>query len=222
MAALGNDVYLNSELLDLLPRVGWVAKVTVRSSLEVLGLLQVELLDNNTGPQVPVLLNDGNEFLVALLASAISVNVDRERLGNSNRVRKLDEDATSESSGNEGLGDPTSSVGSGPINLREVLAAEGTTTVSTPATIGVNNDLAASKASITLGATNDEAAGWLDVVDGVVVKEMGGITFLTIFAKSSERRSSVEMLSACWVEMTTVSTRRGMVAPPSFLYSIVT
>jgi len=173
MAALGNDVYLNSELLDLLPRVGWVAKVTVRSSLEVLGLLQVELLDNNTGPQVPVLLNYGNEFLVALLASAISVNVDRERLGNSNRVRKLDEDATSESSGNEGLGNPTSSISSGPINLGEVLAAEGTTTVSTPATVGVNNDLAASKASITLGATNDEAAGWLDVVDGIVIKEMG-------------------------------------------------
>lgn len=46
--------------------------------------------------------------------------------------------------------------------------------MSTPSSVGVDNDLSASDTGITLGTTNDESARGLDVVDGLVVKELGG------------------------------------------------
>lgn len=63
----------------------------------------------------------------------------------------------------KGLGNPSGKVGSGTVDLGEVLAREGTTTVGTPATVGVDNDLAASQTGITLGTTNDEETRGLDL-----------------------------------------------------------
>lgn len=63
----------------------------------------------------------------------------------------------------ERLGDPAGKVGSRAVDLAVVLAGEGTTTVSTPATVGVNDDLAASETGVTLRTTNDEVAGRLDL-----------------------------------------------------------
>ena len=51
-----------------------------------------------------------------------------------------------------------------------VLARESTTTVSSPATIGVNDDLATSETSITVRATNDEAARRVQVEYGLLIK----------------------------------------------------
>ena len=59
--------------------------------------------------------------------------------------------------------DPAGGVGSRAIDLGEVLSGEGTSTVSTPSTVGVDNDLAASQTSVTLGATDDEATRRLDL-----------------------------------------------------------
>ena len=56
--------------------------MAVRGGLQILGLLQVKLLDNDTGPQVPVLPDDVDELFVGLLAGAVGINVDGERLGN--------------------------------------------------------------------------------------------------------------------------------------------
>ena len=44
----------------------------------------------DTGSEIPVLADDGDEFFVALLSSAVSVNIDRERLSNTNGVGQLD------------------------------------------------------------------------------------------------------------------------------------
>ena len=43
-----------------------------------------------------------------------------------------------------------------------------------PATVGVNDDLATSEASITVGTANDEAARGVQVVDGLLVQVLGG------------------------------------------------
>lgn len=48
------------------------------------------------------------------------------------------------------------------------------------------------------------------------------MTFCTIFSLISFLSFSVVMASLCWALTTTVSTRMGMTAPPSFSYSIVT
>ena len=64
--------------------------------------------------------------------------------------------------------DPAGRVGSGTVDLGEVLSGESTSTVGTPATVGVDDDLAASETGITLGTTDDEAAGGLDLQGAIM------------------------------------------------------
>lgn len=56
--------------------------MAVGRGLEVLRALEFEFTDDDTGAEIPVLLDNGNELLVGLLASTIGINVDRQRLGN--------------------------------------------------------------------------------------------------------------------------------------------
>lgn len=63
----------------------------------------------------------------------------------------------------ERLGDPAGKVGSRPVDLGVILTGESTTAVSTPATVSIDNDLAASETGVTLGTTNDELARGLDL-----------------------------------------------------------
>ena len=138
--------------------------MAVLGRLEVDGLGQIQLLDDDTGAQVEVVADDLDKLVRCLLRGAVGVDVDREGLSNADGVRELDEGAASEAGGDEGLGDPATDVGSRAVDLGEVLAGEGTTTVSTPATVGVDDDLAAGQTGIALGATDDEEAGGLDLV----------------------------------------------------------
>lgn len=87
------------ELLGLFPRVCWVAKVTIGSGLAVNRLLQVELLHDDTGPKVPVLPDNLDELGIRLLARAIGIDEDRQRLGDTDSVGQLDEHTASEASG---------------------------------------------------------------------------------------------------------------------------
>ena len=148
--------------------------MAVLGSLAVDGTVKVELANDDTRAEVEVLVNDLDELLRGLLRGTVGVDVDREGLGNTNGVGELDKSTAGKAGVDQGLGDPTGEVGGGAVDLGEVLAGEGTTTVSTPATVGVDNDLTTSQTSITLGATNDEEARGLDVVDGVVVEVLGG------------------------------------------------
>lgn len=172
---------LEVKLLGLLPRELGSAKVTTSSGSQVLGLLQAEVLDNDTGTQVEVAADDLDELLVRLLTGTVGVDEDGKRVGHTNRVRELHEDATSKASSDERLGNPSRSVGGGSVDLGEVLAGESSTTVRTPTTVGVDNDLSASQTGVTLGTTNDEAARGLNVVDGVVVEQVGGNHLLDDF-----------------------------------------
>jgi hypothetical protein len=156
---------LELERLGLLPAEVLVgAKVAVLGSLEVDGLVEVEGTDDDTGTEVEVLVNDVNELGRGLLGGAVGVDVDGEGLGDTNGVRELDESTAGEAGGNQRLGDPARSVGGRAIDLGEILAGEGTTTVGTPATVGVDDDLTAGQTGITLRAADDELAGGLNLV----------------------------------------------------------
>jgi hypothetical protein len=154
---------LELEGLGLLPGEVGVGEVTVLGSLAVDGVDEVELLDDDTGAHVEVGVDDLNKLLGALVGGTVGLNEDGERLGNTNGVGELDESTASELGVDERLGDPTGEVGSGTVDLAVVLSGESTTTVGTPATVGVNNDLAASKTGVTLGTTNDEVARGLNL-----------------------------------------------------------
>jgi hypothetical protein len=151
-------------LLGLLPGEALVGtEVTVLGSLEVDGAVEAQLTNDDTGTEVEVLVDDLNELVRGLVGGTVGVDVNRERLGDTNGVRELDKSTTGKTSSNQGLGDPAADIGSGTIDLGEILAGESTTTVGTPATIGINDDLTAGKTGVTLGTTDDEEARGLDL-----------------------------------------------------------
>src|SRR5690606_35583270 len=123
-----------------------------------------ELLDNDTGAEVEVVADDLDELIRGLLRGAVGVDVDGEGHGNTNGVRELDKGAAREASGDDGLGDPAADVGSRAVDLGEILAGEGTTTVSAPAAVGVDDNLAASETGVTLRTTVHEEARGLDLL----------------------------------------------------------
>lgn len=163
---------LELEGLRLLPGELLVGEVTVLGGLEVDGLGQIELLDNDTGTEVKVVADDLDELLGGLLGSTVGLNEDGEGLSDTNGVGELDKGTTSKTSVDQGLSDPAGNVGGGTIDLGVILAGKSTTTVSTPATVGVDNDLTAGQTGVTLGTTDDEAAGGLEVVNSTVVEEL--------------------------------------------------
>ena len=118
---------------------------------------------NDTRPEVPVVTDNLDELGVGPLASAVGVDEDRQWLSDTNGVRELDKAAAGKAGSDKGLGDPASGVSRRAVDLGEVLAGEGTSTVGTPTTVGVDDDLTASETGITLGTTNDEAARGLDL-----------------------------------------------------------
>jgi len=165
---------LKLELLRLLPgEVGIRAtKVTKRSSLLINRTTKLKITGKHTRTKIKVVENDADQLLIGLDTSAVSVNIQRQRLRDTDAVADLDKAALAELSSNEGLGDPTSSISTRTIDLARILARECTTTVSTPATISINDDLTASHTSITLRTTDDETARGIDEVDGLVVDEL--------------------------------------------------
>jgi hypothetical protein len=86
----------------------------------------------------------------------------------------LDEGTASEFGVDEGLGDPSSKVGSGTIDFGVIFAGESTATVSSPTTIGVDDDLAACQASITLRAADNEESRRLNLLRSAGIKVRKG------------------------------------------------
>lgn len=138
--------------------------MTVLGGAVVDGVDKVELLDDDTRPQVEVLADDLDKLVGGLVRGAVGLNEDGKRLGDTNGVRKLDESTAGETGLEQGLGDPAGKVSGRAVDLGVVLAGESTTTVSTPATVGVDDDLTASQAGVTLGTTDDEEARRLDLL----------------------------------------------------------
>lgn len=131
-----------------LPGKVWIltTKVAISSSLLELGGIELEVTDDAARAHIKALANTSNEFGLRDGVGAIAINVDRQWLDDTNGVRELNQAAASELSSNDGLGNLAGNVSARAIDLGAVLAREGATTVSTPATIGINNDLAASQA----------------------------------------------------------------------------
>lgn len=156
-------MHLELERLWLLPAEVLVGEVTVLGGLEVDRLGQVELLDDDSWSEVEVLVDDGDELVRCLIRGTVGVHEDGEWLRNTDGVGKLDQSTTGELGVDQRFGDPAGNVSGGSVDLGEVLSGESTTTVSSPSTVSVNNDLATSETGISLWTTDDEEARWLDL-----------------------------------------------------------
>jgi len=160
----------------------WLAsKVAVSSSLLVLWLSQRERHGNASWTAVEVDLDNVRDVVwcQAALLGAICLDKQGEWLGNTNSIGELHESTLAEAALDDGLGHLTTDVCSRSVNLGWVLARECTTTVGTPATIGIDDNLSSSQAGISLWSTDDELAAWVDVQMGVVTEQRQSC--LTIF-----------------------------------------
>jgi hypothetical protein len=77
---------LELELLGLLPGELLVGEVTVLSGLEVDGVDEVKLLDNDTGAEVEVVLDNLDELVRGLVGGTVCLNEEREGLGDTDSV----------------------------------------------------------------------------------------------------------------------------------------
>ena len=147
----------------------------------------------------------------------------------------LDQTPPAESGLDERLGHPPRRVGRAPVHLGVVLPGESSTTVSSPASVGVHDDLPAGQTGVTHGASDDEVAAGVDVVLGVLVQILlgdggvddlrenrvrsscvgGGGGIVQTFSMMSLRSASSVTFSLCWTDTTTVCTLVGMAAPLS-------
>lgn len=150
------------------------AKVAVFRRLLVDRAFKVQLFDNVTGAEVEIRRNDLLDLLVgAVNRRSVGIDVDRQRVRKADSVRNLHKHAVGELVRHDRFGDEAGVVSSGAIDLGWVLAGEGTTSVGAPSTIGIHNNLAASKTGISSGAALNEGTRGVDDNLGVL-QEISG------------------------------------------------
>src|SRR4051812_5627746 len=98
----------------------------------------------------------------AFALGAVQVDIERERLGDADRVGELDRAAPGEARGDDFLGEVAADIGGGAVALGRILAGEGAAAVRRGAAISIDDDLAAGEAGIAVRAADLEQAGRVD------------------------------------------------------------
>ena len=93
--------------------------------------------------------------------------MDAQGLSYADTVGNLDHASLAESIGAEIFSNPSSSVGSRPVNFGAVFAWESTSTMSSPSSIGIHNDLPASQTGIPIWPSSDEFPRRIKYVSGI-------------------------------------------------------
>src|SRR5688500_2408614 len=143
---------------------GRAAEVAVRGRRRVDRLPQIERVHDAAGREVEDLPDGVRDARFGHLAGAEGIDHHRDRLGDADGVRDLHLAAAGQARSDDVLRDPPRRVAGGAIDLAGVLAAEGAAAVPPHAAVGVDDDLAAGEAGITLRPADDEAPRRVDVV----------------------------------------------------------
>ena len=104
-------------------------------------------------------------------AGAVGVHVETDRLCHTDGIGHLHEHFITNTGSDQVLGHVAGSIRRTAVHFAGVLAAEGTTTVRTFATVGVHDDLATGQAGIAVRSADHERAGRVDVVLDVLAEE---------------------------------------------------
>lgn len=105
----------------MLPGELGAAKVTVSSGLLVDGSEQVEFFDDDTRTQVPVVSDDLNKLSLRLVRGTVGLDEDGQWAGNTNGIGQLDSASAGNLGSNERQGNVSGNVGTGTIDLGEIL-----------------------------------------------------------------------------------------------------
>src|SRR5690606_8794802 len=149
--------------VDVLDGLRLAAEVAVGRGGLVHRVDQVEHLDDAVRTQVEVLADQLLDHLVADLAGAEGGDRNAGRLGHADGVAHLHLAAVGQARGDHVLGDVARGVRGGTVDLGRVLAGERAAAMAGPATVGVDDDLAAGQAAVAHRPADHELAGRVDV-----------------------------------------------------------
>ena len=145
------------------------AEVTVGSRLSVDRAAQVQHADDACRTKVKVPADDPDNLLIVDLAGAEGIHIDRGRLRHADRVGELNFHAVRISCRDQVLGDIARRVRRGAVNLRAVLAGEGSAAVTADTAVGIDDNLASCQTGIAVRAADDKTSRRIDKYLGVRV-----------------------------------------------------
>src|SRR5215831_9779066 len=115
--------------------------MTISSCGFVNRALQIESCNNSLRTQIKDFPYKPLELLRTGFTGPEGINQNRNRLGDTNGVSKLDLALTSQTGCNEILGHVASGVSCTPIDFRGILSGESSSSMPGPTPVTVNNDL---------------------------------------------------------------------------------
>jgi len=142
--------------------------VTVVGGLRVDRAKEVELLDDVGGLEGEHFQDGGEDLVIADGAGTEAVDVDAHRKRVTDGVGELNFALRGEAGGDDVLGDPAAHVGGAAVHFRRVLAREGTTAVTAHAAVAIDDDFTTGEAAVALRTADDEFAGRVDEILGVL------------------------------------------------------
>jgi len=107
------------------------------------------------------------------LAGTERVDADADRFGDADGVGKLDLGAVGEAGGDDVFGDVARDIGCRAVDLGRILTRESSAAVTAGSAVGIYDDFAAGEAGVAHRSADDEAAGGVDVVLGMLVEPRG-------------------------------------------------
>ena len=153
--------------IDALPReqsvVRIAAEMPVGGGRLIDRTLQVERLDDAGGAEIEQLAQGRGEFVLGHDAGVESIDQDRDRLGDADRVGDLDFAFGRESLRDHVFRDVTRHVARRAIDLARILARKRAAAMTAVAAVGIDDNFAAGESAVAMRSADDEAAGRIDV-----------------------------------------------------------
>ena len=156
---------------------GFAAEVAVSRGRTVDRLVQPEISADSARREAAELV-DAADCLLQLVvrddSRSVRVDVERERLGDADRISELDGAAARQACRDDVLGEVPRGISGRAVDLGRVLARECAAAVRGRAAVRVDDDLAPGDPGVAFRAADLEAAGRVDVIDGPLVEHAFG------------------------------------------------
>jgi hypothetical protein len=150
--------------------LGFATEMAISRGLAINRLVQAQMRANSARCKTAQFCDahDGRfNLIIANRAGAMRVDIQRQRLGHANGISKLNGAACGQASGNDILRQIARDISGRTVNLCRILAGKRTAAMRGCAAISVDNDFAASQASIAIRPADFEAARWVYMIFGV-------------------------------------------------------
>src|SRR6266545_7433514 len=159
-------------LVGPLPRevVLVATEVAVRGGLRVDRSPELEIADDRSRAEVEVLADEVGDPRQRDLLRPEALDLDRERMGDPDRVGDLQLAALGQAGGDDVLRDVARRIRRGTVDLRRVLPREGAAAVPCRAAVGVHDDLASCEPGVAHRPADDEPARRVHVQEVAILE----------------------------------------------------